>query len=94
MERLTEGGHVFTSDQIFKDISRWGIAQCLNKLSAYEDTGLTPEQVRELAERYTAMEINEIHIDEYYCPACGAENSCDQGIVGDRFCPNCGQMLK
>lgn len=31
--------------------------------------------------------------DEYICPACGAENLCDQGIVQDKFCPNCGQAL-
>lgn len=39
------------------------------------------------------MQIKEVHIDEYICPACGAENLCDQGIVQDKFCPNCGQAL-
>lgn len=63
-------------------------------LGKYEDTGLTPEQIRELKERDTAMEINEIHVDEYYCPACGAENNCNQGVVEDNFCPRCGQRLK
>lgn len=63
-------------------------------LADYEDTGLTPEQIRELKERDTAMEINEIHVDEYYCPACGAENNCDQGVVEDNFCPRCGKRLK
>lgn len=63
-------------------------------LKKYEDTGLAPEQIRELKERDTAMEINEIHVDEYYCPACGAENNCDQGVVEDNFCPRCGQRLK
>ena len=41
----------------------------------------------------TPLKINEVHIDEYYCPACGSENNCDQGIVEDKFCPNCGQAL-
>ncbi len=63
-------------------------------LKKYEDTGLTPPEIMELKERDTAMEINEIHVDEYYCPACGAENNCDQGVVEDNFCPRCGQRLK
>lgn len=66
----------------------------LEELKPYEDTGLTTEQIQELKERDTAMEINEIHVDEYYCPACGAENNCDQGVVEDNFCPRCGQRLK
>lgn len=63
-------------------------------LAAYENTGITPPEIMELKERDTAMEINEIHVDEYYCPACGAENNCDQGVVGDNFCSRCGQRLK
>ena len=39
------------------------------------------------------MTIEEIHVDEYYCPACGAENGCDAGVVEDNFCPECGQAL-
>lgn len=66
----------------------------MEKLAAYENTRLIPEQVKELKERDTAMEINEIHVDEYYCPACGAENNCDQGVVEDNFCPRCGRRLK
>lgn len=38
-------------------------------------------------------EIEEIHCDEYYCPACGAENNCDQYIVYDLYCPHCGQRI-
>lgn len=63
-------------------------------LKDYEDTGLTPERIRELKERDTAMEVNEIHVDEYYCTACGSENNCDQGVVEDNFCPRCGRRLK
>ena len=37
--------------------------------------------------------VKEIHCDEYYCPACGAENNCDQFIVYDNYCPQCGQKL-
>lgn len=63
-------------------------------IGKYEDTGLTPQEIMELKERDEAMEVNEIHVDEYYCPACGAENNCDQGVVEDNFCPRCGQRLK
>ena len=66
----------------------------LKRLHEYEDTGLTPQEIMELKNRDTSMEINEIHVDEYYCPACGAENNCDQGVVEDNFCPRCGQRLK
>lgn len=66
----------------------------MKRLLEYEDTGLAPAEIRELKERDTAMEINDIHVDEYYCPACGAENNCDQGVVEDNFCPRCGQRLK
>ena len=48
----------------------------------------------ELKERDMAMEVEDIHLDEYYCPACGAENSCNQRRVEDNFCPVCGQRLK
>jgi len=39
------------------------------------------------------MKIKEIHTDEYYCPACGSENSCNNKKVEDKFCPNCGQPI-
>ncbi len=51
------------------------------------------EAIEELSRRETPMKITEIHVDEYYCPACGAENNCDQGYVQDAYCPACGQRL-
>lgn len=90
MERRTEPGYEYHSCDFMDD----GVYIDMNLLREYEDTGLTPEQIRELKERDTAMEINEIHVDEYYCPACGAENNCDQGVVEDNFCPRCGKRLK
>lgn len=39
------------------------------------------------------MQVNEIHVDEYFCPACGVENNCDQGVVGDKYCPMCGHAI-
>ena len=70
------------------------IQEAFARLRQYERTGLNLEEIAELKERDTAMEINEIHVDEYYCPVCGAENNCDQGVVEDNFCPRCGQRLK
>lgn len=51
------------------------------------------DAIEELSRRETPMKITEIHVDEYYCPACGAENNCDQGYVQDAYCPACGQRL-
>ena len=51
------------------------------------------DAVEEMNRRETPMKITEIHVDEYYCPACGAENNCDQGYVQDAYCPACGQRL-
>ena len=41
------------------------------------------------------MRVTDIHTDEYYCPACGAENNKDCGSKrgNDLFCPQCGQAL-
>lgn len=41
------------------------------------------------------MKVKDIRVVEYYCPACGSENRCGEGpgMIGDRFCPACGQAL-
>ena len=39
------------------------------------------------------MEVKEIHVDEYFCPACGSENNCNDRIVEHKYCPECGQRL-
>lgn len=44
-------------------------------------------------EKQLPMKIKEIHLDEYFCPACGSENGCNDGVVGDNYCPNCGQRF-
>lgn len=45
-------------------------------------------------EKQIPMEVTEVHVDEYYCPACGAENGCCDGKVEDNYCPRCGQALR
>ena len=61
------------------------------RLADYEDTGLTPTEIRELKERDTAKPAIPISEESLYaiCLNCG------QTIFRDhRFCPDCGQRLK
>mgnify|MGYP005783976361 FL=1 len=68
----------------------------ISKLAAYEDTGLTTERIRELAERDTAKAPvdTDDEFDMYVCPSCDMAI----GTMGDKrahnFCLNCGQRLK
>ena len=40
------------------------------------------------------MKVEEIHVDEYFCPACGAENlNGDFKKICYHFCPICGQAI-
>ena len=59
-------------------------------LKAYEDTGLTPEQIRELKERDTAKAPEVFDGHWYKCPTCGMYAG---GLKGN-FCHRCGQRLK
>lgn len=72
------------------------------KASAFDyqgwiETAIDYEQaadaIEKMGRRETPMKITEIHVDEYYCPACGAENNCDEGYVQDAYCPACGQRF-
>ena len=68
--------------------------QKLNRLDKFEKLGLEPEEIKKLKERDTPLEITDIHVDEYFCPACYAENLCDNGYVADNFCPVCGHRYR
>lgn len=69
----------------------------LEELKPYEDTGLTPEQIRELKERDTAKaptkdtDSGVRYTDDYICPNCG-KHFTGTGIA--EFCYHCGQRLK
>ena len=67
------------------------LQECLTRLGEYEDTGLTPAEIRELKERDTAKPARPISDRSLYaiCLNCG------QTIFKEyRFCPDCGQRLK
>ena len=46
MERLTEYGYRYFDDEFMDS----GVAKCFNRLSAYEDTGFDPEEIKGFAE--------------------------------------------
>ena len=59
-------------------------------LAAYENTGLTPQEIMELKERDTAKDPEEFDGHWYKCPTCGKYAG---GLKGN-FCHVCGQRLK
>lgn len=78
-------------------ILAWSHSDLRERLKAYEDTGLTPEQVQKLKERDTAKkpiktteETGIRYADSYRCPNCGG-NFMGTGIAD--FCYHCGQRL-
>lgn len=69
----------------------------VNTLAAYENTGLTPDQIQALKERDTEKEPikdtdSEVrYADDYICPNCSM-HFIGTGIA--LFCYHCGQRLK
>lgn len=104
MERLTyeiiDGGMVTDKENIKEFEIEDGFTVCggnaIFRLSAYEDTGLTPEQIMELKERDTAKVP--IDADEDYgfftCPSCGEAIYASDNFESHKFCLNCGQRIK
>lgn len=77
------------------------IRKRLEELKPYEDTGLTPEQIRELKERDTAKVPDyegdgyadgQMVYDTWICPNCGEHYEVDYDDYD--FCPKCGQRIK
>ena len=60
-------------------------------LKKYEDTGLTPEQVRELVEKQKPMKVEKLKSAQYpyRCPTCGYLLE-----IGYKHCISCGQRLE
>ncbi len=90
MERLTErddkGNLLFNGKQVYAG----DFYEAVSCLEEYEDTGLDPEQIRELKERDTAKAPEEFDGHWYKCPTCGKYAG---GLKGN-FCHRCGQRLK
>ena len=80
---------VFTGQLNISEMAH-DVRKRLEELKPYEDTGLTPEQIRELVERDTAKDPEEFDGHWYKCPTCGKYAG---GLKGN-FCHVCGQRLK
>ena len=78
---------VFTGQLNISEMAH-DVRKRLEELKPYEDTGLTPEQIRELVERDTAKKI-EINAGVPICPVCGR-----RVVRCYDFCPDCGQRLE
>lgn len=93
MERLTHKARYEAGYKLNKGVKEW---QAADRLGAYENTGLTPEQIMELKERDTAKAPidTDDEFDMYVCPNCDMAI----GTIGDKkshkFCLNCGQRIK
>ena len=49
-------------------------------------------------EKQIPKKVIDIHVDEYYCPVCGAEHTGGYDALNsnsriDKYCPECGQAL-
>ena len=94
MERLTHKARYEAGYKLNKGIKEW---QASDRLGAYENTGLTPEQIQELKERDTAKapvkdaESRIRYTDSFICPNCGKHFT---GVGIAEFCYRCGQRLK
>lgn len=88
MERRTQPGYEYHSCDFMDD----GVYIDMNLLREYEDTGFTPEQIRELKERDTAKMCKQSIFDhDSITCVCGSDMDKDVEFM---FCPWCGQRLK
>lgn len=63
----------------------------LEELKPYEDTGLDPEQIRELKERNTAKEARPFSENALHVVCANCKQIIFKGYI---FCPECGQRQK
>lgn len=94
MNRLTHKARYEAGYKLNKGVKEW---QAADRLGAYENTGLTPPEIRELKERDTAKapvkDTNSgvRYTDDYICPNCGRHFT-GTGIA--TFCYHCGQRIR
>ena len=88
MERLTHKARYEAGYKLNKGVKEW---QAADLLGAYENTGLTPEQILELKGRDTAKapEPDLLGMEGMVCPSCGKK-----ALPWDRFCGECGQRFR
>lgn len=70
----------------------WAMADLRECLKAYEDTGLTPDQIQKLfTDKREIIKKPEVNTYFYFCPTCGSRRSIKQK---HNFCHDCGQALE
>lgn len=93
-----KGDKVFTGQLNIADMVH-DVRLRLEELKPYEDTGLTPDQIRELAERDTAKAPNKKlrhrgGFETFHCPNCDTSYQMDRRYtITDEYCPKCGKLL-
>lgn len=93
-----KGDKVFTGQLNIADMAH-DVRKRLEELKPYEDTDLTPEQIRELAERDTAKAPNKKlrhrgGFETFRCPNCDTSYQMDRRYtITDEYCPKCGKLL-
>ena len=85
MERLTHKARYEAGYKLNKGVKEW---QASDRLGAYENTGLTPEEIMELKERDKPRKI-ELNAGVPICPVCGRRI-----VKCYNFCPDCGQRME
>lgn len=92
------------------DLRKCGYEKCATQLARYEDTGLAPEQIREidylyaekcrevaeLQQRDTPVKVKPIGINHSIGSRVGVCPKCDAIVhdYADRFCRECGRKLE
>ena len=87
MERLTHKARYEAGYKLNAGVKPW---EAYDRLGAYEEIDLEPDQIQELKERDTAKEPEPFNGHWYKCPTCGKYAG---GLKGN-FCHVCGQRLK
>ena len=85
MERLTHKAGYEAGYKLNKGVKEW---QAADRLGAYENTGLTPQEIMELKERDKPRKI-ELNAGAPTCPVCGR-----RVVRCYDFCPDCGQRME
>jgi len=92
MERLTHKARYEAGYKLNKGVKEW---QASDRLGAYENTGLTPEEIMELKERDTAKAATITGYNRAVGCKVGECQKCGT-MARDymNFCNDCGQRLK